>query len=122
MKNSILKIFFTYLLLTTIFFAKAQSPCNDTLCVIEFNASFNQQNSVDWLENLTDCKIDRINIDANIATQQQQMDYGIVIVPTIIIFNRGEEVKRYQANIMMEMETEQMEIQKEINKILLNNF
>ena len=72
MKNSILKIFFTYLLLTTIFFAKAQSPCNDTLCVIEFNASFNQQNSVDWLENLTDCKIDRINIDANIATQQQQ--------------------------------------------------
>ncbi len=122
MKNSTLKIFFTYLLLTTIFFAKAQSPCNDTLCVIEFNASFNQQNSVDWLENLTDCKIDRINIDANIATQQQQMDYGIVIVPTIIIFNRGEEVKRYQANIMMEMETEQMEIQKEINKILLNNF
>tara|TARA_Y100000296_G_scaffold1839_1_gene1990 strand:+ start:227 stop:595 length:369 start_codon:yes stop_codon:yes gene_type:complete len=122
MKYPILKIFFTYLLLTTIFFAKAQSPCNDTLCVIEFNASFNQQNSVDWLENLTGCKIDRINIDANIATQQQQMDYGIVIVPTIIIFNGGEEVKRYQANIMMEMETEQMEIQKEINKILLNNF
>ena len=102
--------------------AKAQSPCSDKLCVVEFNASFNQQNSVDWLGDLTDCKIDRISIDANKTTQQQQVDYGIVVVPTIIIFNDGKEVKRFQANIMMTMEATQKEVQEKIDEILMDSF
>ena len=33
-----------------------------------------------------------------------QKDFSIVVTPTIIIFVNGKEEKRYQANIMMEME------------------
>jgi len=103
--------------------ANGQSPCKDVgLCVIEFNASFNKQNSVDWLGKLTDCNILRISIDANKTTQQQQKDYGIVVVPTIIIFVDGEEKKRYQANIMMVMETTRKEIQEKIDEIIVEEF
>ena len=126
MKYTTLKLFCSYLLI--LFFlllcgmAKAQSPCGDKLCVVEFNASFNQQKSVEWLGDLTDCKIDRISIDENKTTQQQQKDYGIVVVPTIIIFNDGKEVKRFQANIMMTMEATQKEVQEKIDEILMDSF
>jgi hypothetical protein len=126
MKYTTLKLFTSYLLILFLLLlsgmAKAQSPCGDKLCAVEFNASFNQQNSVDWLGDLTDCKIDRISIDANKTTQQQQKDYGIVIVPTIIIFNEGKEVKRFQANIMMQIEATKKEVQEVIDEILMDAF
>ena len=126
MKYTTWKLLGSYILILLLMIicssAKAQSPCSDKLCVVEFNASFNQQNSVDWLGDLTDCKIDRISIDANKTTQQQQVDYGIVVVPTIIIFNDGKEVKRFQANIMMTMEATQKEVQEKIDEILMDSF
>ena len=126
MKYTTWKLLGSYILILLLMIicssAKAQSPCSDKLCVVEFNASFNQQNSVDWLGDLTDCKIDRISIDANKTTQQQQVDYGIVVVPTIIIFNDGKEVKRFQANIMMQMEATKKEVQEEIDEILMDSF
>ena len=68
------------------------------VCVVEFNASFNAANSVDWIDNLSDCKGRRVDI----ATEPDlQKEHKIVVVPTVIVFNEGEEVKRFQANIMM---------------------
>lgn len=126
MKYTTIKLFCGYLLILLFMIlcssAKAQSPCSDNLCVVEFNASFNQQNSVNWLGDLTDCKIDRISIDANKTTQQQQIDYGIVVVPTIIIFNEGKEIKRFQANIMMQMEATKKDVQEQIDEILMDSF
>ena len=126
MKYTTIKLFCGYLLILLFMIlcssAKAQSPCSDKLCVVEFNASFNQQNSVNWLGDLTDCKIDRISIDANKTTQQQQIDYGIVVVPTIIIFNEGKEIKRFQANIMMQMEATKKDVQEQIDEILMDSF
>ena len=48
--------------------------------------------------------------------------YKVVVVPTIIIFKDGEEVARYQANIMMVMETTKGEIQGKIDEILMESF
>jgi hypothetical protein len=48
--------------------------------------------------------------------------YKIVVVPTIVIYNEGEEVARFQANIMMQMETTQKEIQGKIDEILMDSF
>jgi len=89
------------------------------LCVTEYNASFNSKNSVPWIEELTDCKGMRVDI---IEDPTAQMENKIVVVPTIIIFNEGEEVKRYQANIMMECEVTQAEIQVDIDEIILSEF
>ena len=60
------------------------------VCVVEFNASFNSSNSVNWLNQLSDCNGKRVDI---VASPEMQKKYKIVVVPTIIIFNNKEEVK-----------------------------
>lgn len=37
--------------------AFGQSPCKENVCVVEFNASWNESNGVDYLDKLTDCGI-----------------------------------------------------------------
>lgn len=89
------------------------------VCVTEFNASFNKSNSVDWLDQLNDCKGRRIDIAAEPAMQKE---HKIVVVPTIIIFNNGEEIKRFQANILMQLEATQEEVQEAIDEIIMSAF
>ena len=45
-----------------------------------------------------------------------QEKHEIKSVPTVIIFDDDEEVKRFEANIMMELEATKKDIQKEIDK------
>jgi hypothetical protein len=98
---------------------KGQSPCGDNLCVVQFNAGFNEANKVTWLGKLNDCSTKFIDIqkDAKAASQ-----YKIVVVPTILIFNGGEEVGRFQANIMMKMEATKDEVQEKIDEIIMEDF
>ena len=97
--------------------ALGQNMCNSDICVVQFNASWNQGNSVDYLEKLTDCEVMNVNIDEG----TYQSDYKIVVVPTIVVFN-GEEVKRFQANIMMQMEATRKEVQGVVDEILMDSF
>ena len=48
--------------------------------------------------------------------------YKIVVIPTILIFNGEEEVARFQANIMMQMEAKIEDIQTEIDAIIMDAF
>ena len=100
--------------------ANGQSPCGDDgLCVVQFNAGFNEANKVKWLGELNDCETSFIDIqtDAKAAAK-----YKIVVVPTILIFNGGEEKGRFQANIMMKMEATQEEVQEKIEEIIMEDF
>ena len=92
--------------------------CDEDICVVEFNASWNSTNDVDWLHDLTDVGTKRILIDKG----DWQKDYKIVVTPTIIIFIDGEEKKRYQANIMMQMEATKEEVQNTIDEIIMEAF
>ena len=89
------------------------------VCVVEFNASFNSANSVDWIDKLTDCEGKRVDIAAEPALQKE---HKIVVVPTVIVFNDGEEVERFQANIMMELEATQDEVQEAVEEIIMSDF
>ena len=98
------------------------SPPNlsaDGIVVVEFNAAFNKQNSVDWIEKLSDCTTDRVDIA---ASPQLQAEYKIVVVPTIIVFNEGEEVKRFQANIMMQIDANKSDVQEAVDEIIMSDF
>jgi len=95
----------------------AQNLCGSDICVVQFNASWNASNNVDYLEKLTDCDIMNVNIDEG----SYQNDYKIVVVPTIIVFN-GKEVERFQANIMMEMEATKKDVQGVIDGIIYSDF
>ena len=115
------KIFLSYLLL--IFFiliaggSPAQTPCKEDICVVEFNAGWNEANSVDYLDELTDCGIKRISIDKG----DWQEKYKIVVVPTIIVFN-GEEVKRFQACLRFKMGATKEDVQAVVDGIIMKKF
>ena len=115
------KAILTYLLLMLFKFiagtALRQNLCNSDICVVQFNASWNESNSVDYLDKLTDCDVMNVNIDEG----TYQSDYKIVVVPTIIVFN-GEEVERFQANIMMQMEATRKEVQSVVDEIIYSDF
>ena len=115
------KAVLTYLLLMLFMFiagtALGQNMCNSDICVVQFNASWNESNSVDYLGKLTDCEVMNISIDEG----TYQSDYKIVVVPTIIVFN-GKEVERFQANIMMEMEATRKDVQGVVDEIIYSDF
>tara|TARA_R110002020_G_scaffold157283_3_gene339959 strand:- start:2639 stop:3019 length:381 start_codon:yes stop_codon:yes gene_type:complete len=99
---------------------KGQSPCkNDNLCVVQFNAGFNKANKVPWVSELSDCNKKFIDIQEDTKAAGK---YKIVVVPTIVIYNGGEEVHRFQANIMMTMEATLEEVQEKIDEILMEDF
>tara|TARA_R110000744_G_scaffold221945_1_gene340924 strand:+ start:1218 stop:1598 length:381 start_codon:yes stop_codon:yes gene_type:complete len=123
-KQTVWKIFGGYMLLLIMMLlstaALGQSPCdNGGLCVAQFNAGFNDANKVSWVTELSDCdtKFIDIMVDGKAAAT-----YKIVVVPTIVVYRDGEEVTRFQANIMMQMETEQKEIQNYIDELLMEDF
>ena len=97
--------------------AFGQNLCNSDICVVQFNASWNASNSVDYLDKLTDCEVMNVNIDEG----TYQSDYEIVVVPTIIVFN-GKEVERFQANIMMQIEATRKEVQNAVDEIIYSDF
>ena len=93
--------------------------CDDGICVVQFNAKFNAANEVTWLDDLTDCSTATVDIMEDPSLPQ---DYKIVVVPTILILEDGAEVARFQANIMMTMETTQDEVQESIDEIIMSKF
>jgi len=112
MKKILLLLLFTPLL------ALSQDFANGMVAV-EFNASFNEANKVTWLSKLTDCDTERVDITAD---SRWSKEYKIVVVPTIVIFNNNEEVKRFQANIMMTMEATLKDVQNSIDEIVMEAF
>ena len=109
------------LLLAAAFVAPAEDKeiCGSGICVVEFNASFNSQNSVPWIEKLSDCETARVDIA---TAPDLQKKHKIVVVPTIVVFNEGEEAERFQANIMMTMEATKDDVQEAIDEVLMSDF
>ena len=95
----------------------AQNPCDDEICVVEFNAGWNESNGVKYLNKLTDCGVKRISIDEG----TRQKEYGIIVVPTIIVFN-GEEIKRFQADLSFKMSATREEVQEVVDEIIMSDF
>ena len=116
------KIFMSYMLmlffilLTSGAFAQT-SPCDEDICVVECNAGWNGANSIDYLDKLTDCGVKQISIDDG----SWQKEYGIVVVPTIIVFN-GKEVKRFQADLSFKLLATREDVQEVIDEIIMSDF
>ena len=87
--------------------------------VINFNADWNASNDVNWVEDLSDCKIKWVDIATDTDTGEK---YEIVVVPTIIILHEGEEIKRFQADISFSMKATKDEVQEKVDEILMEGF
>jgi hypothetical protein len=83
--------------------------------IVEVNADFNSSNSVSFLSQLKDCKAFRIDLSNAKALE-------VKTIPTLIIFDSGQEKGRFEANIMMKCEATYDKVQNAINEIILNKF
>ena len=98
---------------------KITKVSNSGIQVVEFNAKWNSAKNVSWLGKLSDCSTGRLLIDEN---PKSKTKYKILVVPTIIIFRDGEEMERFQANIMMDMEATLEDIQESVDDAHMEGF
>jgi len=91
------------------------------LVVIEFWAPWNEANKVTILEEWEnfDVKIYRINIE---LYPKIQSDNDVVILPTIIFFDDGEEAERLQGDMSFSLETTTKELDEIVEEILSSKF
>ena len=111
------RIFVGYILV--LFFMILASSLSAQITVTQFNASWNASNDVEWCDDLTDCDLAYIDISKE---PDLQKEHSVVIVPTIIIFNDGEEIKRFQADLSFKMLATRKELQGVIDELLMADF
>ena len=112
------KTFTLYLLI--ILFVLLSNMSFGQITITQFNANWNKGNDVSWLKKLSDVdKIKYIDIAENTKAQSK---HEIVVVPTIVIFKDGEEVKRFQADISFTMKATREEVQEYIDELLMEDF
>ena len=93
----------------------------DAFCQIEaihFNADWNNANNVAWFSKIKDCDTKSLLIENN----NNQNEYEIAIVPTIVIFDDGEEVKRFQADLSFKMVATKEEVKEYIEELIISKF
>jgi thiol-disulfide isomerase/thioredoxin len=116
--NLIWKMFITYLFV--LFLLLASSKASAQITIKLFNAEWNKANGVSWVQSLKDVKtIGYVDIAKDAEAQTQ---YKIAVIPTIIIFKDGEEVKRFQADLSFKMVATKEEVQEEIDEQLMSDF
>ena len=116
MKNTSLKIFAAYLLVLVLMLIT--SDALGQIKVVHFNADWNKQNNVEWFSKLGECDKQTLLIEED----DNQNKYEIAIVPTIVIFKDGEEVKRFQADISFSMKATRKELQNAIDELIMSDF
>tara|TARA_R110002012_G_scaffold198042_2_gene366737 strand:+ start:1013 stop:1333 length:321 start_codon:yes stop_codon:yes gene_type:complete len=89
------------------------------IVVTHFNADWNSPNKVSYIGDLTDCDI--VYVDIAVAPILQAK-HEIVVVPTVVIFKDGEEVKRFQADISFSMKATREDMQDIIDELIMSDF
>ena len=91
------------------------------LVVVEFWATWNEANKVTILDDWDnfDAKVYRLKI---CAYPQIQADNEVVILPTIIIYDDGKEVKRLQGDMSFSLKVTTKQLDKIVDEILMSKF
>tara|TARA_R110002012_G_scaffold264184_3_gene447440 strand:+ start:298 stop:678 length:381 start_codon:yes stop_codon:yes gene_type:complete len=88
-------------------FQDIQLMKNEFCAVIEVNANWNYQNKV-ALEKLERCYTGYVDISNKDIGAVIQKEWNIKVVPTIIIFEYGVEVKRFEADLSMKFREDEI--------------
>jgi hypothetical protein len=85
------------------------------IVLIHYNAGFNSANNYVDVIKITNAKVYRASIDNNLELRQNE---GIHTVPTLILYNNGKEIKRWEAGINLSLKhLDYHDIQKEVNQL-----
>jgi hypothetical protein len=92
---------------------------SDGVQVVHFNAGWNSAADVKWIGDLENCKVKKCDIATDTKAQDK---WEIVVVPTIIVFKDGEEVKRFQADISFSMKATLEDVQEVVDDSNMDSF
>ena len=87
--------------------------------VVEFWVEWNSSNQFAELNKLKECEKYRVDIG---KCSKIQNEYGVSAIPTVIVFDNGEEKERFEPNIMFQLEVDKKVIQHSVDTITLNKF
>ena len=98
-----------------------EKATNRGLVAVEFYATWNETNKVTAIDEWDsfDAKVYRLNID---LFPKIQADNNVVILPTIIFYDDGEEVQRLQGDMSFTLETTIKELDEIVEEILSSKF
>ena len=102
---------------------QVQLLSQDECVIIQVNADWNAKASIN-LGKLKNCKWFNASIDDKSYGAIIANEWKIVSVPTIIMFEHGKEIKRFEAGLSFDLDENKIkrEINKEIDKIMLRRF
>jgi hypothetical protein len=89
------------------------------IVAVEFWVDWNSSNEFADLSSLNDCSKYRVDIG---KYPDLQKEYNITCIPTVIIFESGDEKERFKANIMFQLDADKKKVQKSIDNIMLAKF
>ena len=95
------------------------SKISKGIVVVEYWAEWNNANKFKELNKLKDCTVYRACIS---SCNDADAKYNIKAIPTVIIYDNGEEIKRFSPNIMLQLEASGKDVQSAIDEIVLNKF
>jgi len=88
------------------------------IVLVEFWAEFNAMNQIN-LKKLYDCKKYRVDMSLDPSLM---VTHKVMAVPTVVLYNNGKEIKRFLPTVMMKLDAEIKDIQKEIDKLVDDKF
>jgi thiol-disulfide isomerase/thioredoxin len=96
-----------------------KSKIAKNIVCVEFWAKWNASNEFAELTKLKEC--DKYRVDISVCNKIQK-EYSVVVIPTIIIFDNGEEKERFGPNIMFQLNADKKTIQHSVDTLTLNRF
>ena len=95
----------------------------DDCVIVQVNADWNAKASMD-LGRLKNCKWFNASIDDEKYGAVLANEWNIKSVPTIIMFEYGKEIKRFEAGLSFNLDEDKIkkEIRDEIDEIMLRRF
>ena len=123
---------FLYVLISLLFFmvgiASGQDFLNEAnfedkiakdIVAVEFWVDWNKSNEFADFGMLNDCTKYRVDVG---EFPELQKKYKVTCIPTVIIFESGEEKERFKANIMFQLDADKKTIQHSVDTLILNKF
>ena len=96
----------------------AQTFLKTEIAIVEYNSNWNIKNHLEGLEKVKNCNTYSVSICDN----PKYMDRFNIKSPTIVIYNNGDEIKRYKTNILFTFDITYKQLQLDIDSMLLTKF
>ena len=89
------------------------------IVAVEFWVEWNKSNEFEDFVLLNDCTKYRVDVGKYPELQDK---YKVTCIPTVIIFESGEEKERFKANIMFQLDADKKIVQNSIDQIMISKF